>query len=77
MPPKKKTDKLFEEVEGKIKDGGLRKSLKVKDDKPLKITELRKAAKVEAGKEFTFRGTKLKMTPRMKRQIGLAINMMK
>ena len=78
MPPKKKTDKLFEETKGKIKDGGLRTSLKLKaDDKPLKLTELKKVVKTEEGESFMFRKKKIKMTKKLKKQLDLAINMMK
>jgi len=75
--PKQKKDELFDEVQGKIKDGGLRKSLKLKeDDKPLKKSELQKIEKTEDGKLFSFRSSKIKMTPKLKKQLNLAINMM-
>jgi hypothetical protein len=78
-PPAKdaKSKGVFTETEGDIKEGGLRKMLKVKDDYKFKLPELRKLDKVEIGKQFSFQDKVFKMTKLMKKRITLAINMMK
>lgn len=78
-PPAKgaKSKGLFTETEGEIKEGGLRKMLKVKKDFKFKLPELRKLSKLDEGKEFKFEGKDFKMTKLMKKRIQLAINMMK
>ncbi len=80
--PKRKAaktkDGLFEETEGKIKEDGLRKSLKLKeDDKPLTMREVNKMLKEEVGKTFKFRGKDIKMSKIMMKRLNLAKNMMK
>jgi hypothetical protein len=72
MPPR-----LYDEIDGEIKEGGLRKMLKLKKDEKFKITELRKLAKIEKGEKFKFHDKEFKMTDLMKKRIVLAINMMK
>lgn len=76
--PKKEEEGVFSETEGKIKEGGLRKSLKIEDNNyKLTKTILNKLLKNELGKEFTFLDKKIKMTDKLKKQIQLAINMIK
>lgn len=77
--PKKgeKEDGLFEETKGTIKEGGLRKALKVSADYKFTRPKLTKLLKVDEGKSFEFEGKSHKMTEKLKKQIQLAINMMK
>jgi len=58
--PKKDDEQgVFSETEGKIKEGGLRKSLKIDDDNyKLSKPILNKLLKNEIGKTFTFRDIK-------------------
>ena len=59
-----------------MKEGSFRKQLKLKDADPaLKISEIRKLLKTEDGKETTFRGKKVKMTPLMRKRGNLAITL--
>lgn len=79
---KMKKEAGMEEVEldGKkvrFKRGGLRKAMKVGEDYKFKKSELRKANKTEVGEMFEFHGKKHKMTSRLKKQITLALNLMK
>lgn len=60
-----------------FKKGGLRKALKVGDDYKFKRSELNKLKKVEVGDMFDFHSKKHKMTSRLKKQITLAVNLMK
>lgn len=78
-PPAKdaKSKGVFTETEGEIKEGGLRKMLKVKDDYKFKLPELKKLDKIETGKQFSFDDKVFKMTKLMKKRITLAINMLK
>lgn len=76
-PKKEDEEGVFSETEGKIKSGGLRKSLKIDDDNyKLSKPILNKLLKNETGKEFNFRDKKIKMTDKLKRQLQLALNMM-
>ena len=60
-----------------FKKGGLKKSLKVGDDYTFKRSELNKLKKVENGEMFMFHSKKMKMTPKLKKQIVLGLNLMK
>ena len=73
----KDEEPLFEEVEGKIKEGGLRKALKVDKDYKFKKPVLNKLLKHEEGHTFEFEGNSFKMTEKLRKQIQLALNMMK
>jgi hypothetical protein len=75
--PKKGEDGLFEETKGTIKEGGLRKALKVGADYKFTRPKLMKLLKVEEGKSFEFEGKTHKMTEKLRKQIQLAVNMMK
>jgi len=69
---------VFSETEGKIKEGGLRRALKIKTDgEPLTKKELSPLLKHDNDKTFQFRGNSIKMTDKLKKQIRLALNMMK
>lgn len=68
---------VFDETKGTIKEGGLRKALKVGSDYKFKRTELTKLLKVEPGDNFKFNDNTFKMTEKLKKQIQLAVNMMK
>ena len=74
---KKEEEGVFTETENKIKDGGLRKALKVDKDYKFTKSDLSPLLKHEEGKSFMFQGKKFKMTDKLKKQITLAINMMK
>lgn len=60
----------------KFRRGGLHRSLKVPDDYTFKTAELRKLQKIETGKDFKFQGKDIKMTPLVKKQLTLGINLM-
>ena len=83
MPEKEVFDKKSKKDEGvftetkDIKDGGLRTSLKVGKDHKFTVKELTPLLKVEPSKKFSFLGKDFTMTDRMKKQIQLAVNMMK
>jgi hypothetical protein len=63
---------------GSLKEGALKRMLKVKaEDRPLTKAEMGRLEKVENGKDFNFRGNKLKMTPLMKKRVSLAETMIK
>ena len=72
-----KDESLFQAVKGKIKIGGLHDSLKVPRDFTFKVYILNRLKKIETGEKFTFEGNNLKMSERIKKQIQLALNMMK
>ena len=81
-PAKKKgaekdEETLYEAVDGKIKEGGLHRSLKVDKDYTFKKPQLLKLLKMEVGESFKFEGKSIKMTERLKKQLQLAVNMMK
>jgi hypothetical protein len=74
--PKKVTVEL-DDKKVSFKEGGLRKALKVGEEHKFKKGELRKANKTEVGESFEFHGKKHKMTSKLKKQITLALNLMK
>ena len=79
---RKKMKKNMETVEldgeeVSFEKGGLRKAMKVGKDYKFKKGELRKANKTEVGEMFEFHGKKHKMTNKLKKQITLALNLMK
>jgi len=80
MNKKKSSKKETVKLDGKkvtFNKGGLHKSLKVGEDYKFKKGELRKANKTEVGEMFDFHGKKHKMTSKLKKQITLALNLMK
>ena len=77
--PKRKSkseEGVFTETEGKIKEGGLRKSLKVDKDYKFAKSDLTPLLKHEVSKKFMFQGKSFIMTDKLKRQIRLAVNML-
>jgi len=80
-PVKKKgaeeEETLYEAVDGKIKEGGLHRSLKVDKDYTFKRSQLLRLLKMEVGESFKFEGKSIKMTERLKKQLQLGVNMMK
>lgn len=72
---KKEDDDFIDE----LKEGALKKMLKIKkDDAPLKIGELQKLLKEKEGEPFTFRGKEIKkMTPLMRKRINTAITLIR
>tara|TARA_R110000787_G_scaffold277766_2_gene387273 strand:+ start:176 stop:490 length:315 start_codon:yes stop_codon:yes gene_type:complete len=79
-PEPKKVDKaegVFEATDDNIKEGGLRKSLKIDKDYKFTRPALNKLRKNEVGSTFEFEGKKHKMTERLAKQVQLALNMMK
>lgn len=80
--PKRKTKEeekegVFSETEGKIKQGGLRSSLKVDKDYKFTKSKLQPLLKHDVGDKFKFENKSITMTDKIKKQIRLAINMMK
>ena len=77
--PKSKKDEKEDVVESMdLKEGALKKMLKVKDgDKPLGIMELMRTLKTENGKMFKFRGSEIKMTPLMRKRINTAMTLIR
>lgn len=78
--PKRKSKKeqgVFTETAGEIKEGGLRKALKVDKDYKFTKSDLLPLLKHEEGKSFMFQGKKFMMTTTLKKKIRLAVNMMK
>lgn len=78
--PKRKSKEeegVFTETEGKIKEGGLRKALKVDKDYKFTKTALSPLLKHDIGDKFKFQNKQFIMTDKLKKQIRLALNMMK
>ena len=75
MPPKKPDTKLPPSEE--LKEGGLRKMLKLKKDEKFMIGELSKVKKTKAGEMFDFRGKQYKMTPLMQKRVDLALTFLR
>lgn len=68
---------VFEATEGKIKQGGLRTSLKVDKEYKFRKPVLSRLLKIEDGTKFDFETHSFKMTGGLKKKIQLALNMMK
>ena len=74
--PKSKDRNFIQKMD--VKEGALKKMLKVKDgDKKLGLMELIRALKAENGSMFKFRDVELKMTPLMRKRMNTAITLMK
>ncbi len=74
--PKSKDRNFIQKMD--MKEGALKKMLKVKDgDKKLGIMELIRALKADNGSMFKFRDVELKMTPLMRKRMNTAITLMK
>ncbi len=68
---------LFDAVKGKIKEGGLRRSLKVDKDFKFSKSNLSPLLKHADGDKFKFENKQFTMTDRIKKQVQLAINFLK
>ena len=73
--PKKEVVELGGE-KVKFEKGGLKKSLGVPEDYTFKKTELERLKKHEVGKKFTYKGKKMTMDEKLKKQITLALTLM-
>ena len=74
--PKSKDRNFIQKMD--MKEGALKKMLKVKDgDKKLGLMELIRALKADNGSMFKFRDVELKMTPLMRKRMNTAITLMK
>ena len=73
----KEEEGVFDATKGKIKEGGLRKAMKVGPDYKFKRPELTKLLKLETGATFKFNDNTFKMTDKLMKQIQLAVNLMK
>ena len=73
---KKEEEGVFTATEGAIKQGSLRKELKVEKDYKFTKSDLAPLIKHESGKSFNFQGKKFKMTDNLKKKITLALNML-
>ena len=62
-----------------LKEGSLKRMLKIKKDDPkLKIGELQKILKMKDNESFMFRGNEIKkLTPLMKKRVSLAITLIR
>tara|TARA_R110000744_G_scaffold235241_1_gene352931 strand:- start:537 stop:905 length:369 start_codon:yes stop_codon:yes gene_type:complete len=77
---KKRLPKEVVELGGEkivIRKGGLHQSLKVPDSYKFKIKALNSLKQVEVGDKFKFKNKTILMTERLRKQIVLAINLMK
>ena len=78
--PKKGADEeegVFDATKGKIREGGLRRALRVEKDYKFKRPELMRLLKIEVGSKFDFGAHTIKMTEKLQRQLQLAVNMLK
>ena len=76
--PKKKTETV--ELGGekvKFEKGGLKKALDVPEDYTFSEKELERLKAHELGKRFQFKGKKFTMDEKLKKQITLALTLMK
>lgn len=76
-PRNNKKELLFDEIDGKIKKGGLKRQLRVKQDYRFTKTDINKLARIAEGKSFEFQGKQFTMTKLLKKRVLLAKNMMK
>lgn len=74
---KRKHKRLFDEVKNNIRRGGLRKSLKVSKDFKFTKSKIASLLKHKVGKTFQFQKKHFTMTKKLKKQLQLALNMMK
>ena len=77
---KKGSNKETVELDGQkvtFQKGGLHRSLKVPEEYTFKRSELNKLKKIEVGELFKFKKNEIKMTSKLKKQLILALNLMK
>ena len=72
---KEEEEPLFEATKGKIKEGGLRKALKVDKSYKFRKPALNKLLKHQVGDKFEFEGNSFRMTEKLRKQVQLALNM--
>jgi hypothetical protein len=75
--PKKEVVDLGGDKPVKFEKGGLKKSLGVSDDYTFSTRELERIKGHEIGKKFQFKGKKFEMDDKLKKQVVLALNLMK
>ena len=73
---KEESEGLYEETQN-IKEGGLRKSLKVDKDYKFTKSVVAKLLKNEVGKKFEFQNKSFMMNEKLRKQLQLALNMLK
>ena len=79
QPKKPRAKKEVVELGGekvKFEKGGLKKSLGVPEDYTFKKAELERLKSHEVGKKFQFKGKKMTMDEKLKKQITLALTLM-
>ena len=77
--PKKSEEKeegVFDATKGKVKEGGLRRALKVGKDYRFRKTVVQRLLKHSVGDKFTFEGTTFVMNDKLRKQLQLALNYM-
>ena len=76
---KKKSPKKEDDFIGELKEGSLKRMLKMgKKSPPLKIGELQKLLKIKDGSSFMFRDNEIKkLTPLMRKRINTAITLIR
>ena len=77
MAPRNKREQLYDELDGRMKEGGLHRQLRLKKGDKFTKTDIAKLARVAEGKSFLFKGNQFKMTKLLKKRILLAKTMMK
>ncbi len=75
--PKKEVVDLGGDKPVKFEKGGLKKSLGVSDDYTFTTRELERIKGHEIGKKFQFKGKRFEMDDKLKKQVVLALNLMK
>jgi len=75
MAEDKKGEGVFTETKGTIKEGALRKALKMEDKDKLNKTVINKMLKTKNGEMFEYKGNSFKMTALMRKRLQLALNM--
>jgi len=66
---------VFTETKGAIKEGALRKALKMEEKDKLNKTVINKMLKTKNGEMFEYKGNSFKMTALMRKRLQLALNM--
>jgi len=68
---------VFTETKGAIKEGALRKALKMEEKDKLNKMVINKMLKTKNGEMFDYKGNSFKMTALMRKRLQLALNMIK
>jgi hypothetical protein len=77
MAPRDPRAQLYDKLDGRMKEGGLRRQLRLKKGDKFTKPDINKLARVAEGKSFLFKGNQFKMTKLLKKRILLAKTMMK